>query len=286
MLVLKNVSVARGKRKVLSGVNLTVEPGEFVCILGKSGSGKTTVMELLAGLRRPDSGTVEVDGVDLHEIPEPALQLYRRRLGIVFEDGKLIPYRTVAENVAFPLEICGAPENVIEKRVKEALKKVDLSDRDDELPDHLSADERVRVGIARSIAHKPLIIMADEPLALLDSDEASHVRSLLKEIHQGGATVVVFTHDADTMKGLATRTIELTTKMAPIATPKKSEPVPTHDVFEKMPVAAPMPAPAAFEKSMTLTPAEPEAAKSEEHASETPKKAGGRKIRVTSIHSD
>lgn len=286
MLVLKNVSVTRGKRAVLSQVNLTVEPGEFVCVSGGSGSGKTTVLELLAGLRRPDSGTVEVDGVDIAEIPEPALQLYRRRLGVVFEDGKLIPYRTVAENVAFPLEICGAPDNVIEKRVKEALKRVDLGDRGDEMPDHLTVDERVRVGIARAVAHKPLIVLADEPLALLERSEAAHVKSLLKEIHEGGATVIVFTHDPDALKGVASRAVELGGAMAPVAA--AAEETPKHDVFERMPATAPMPAPASFEKP-TLTAAEPEpaAAPTSDQTDDASKpKTGGRKIRVTSIHSD
>ncbi len=285
MLVLKNVGVMRGKRTVLSQVNVTIEPGEFVCIAGGSGSGKTTILELLAGLRKPQTGSTEVDGVDLRDIPEPALQLYRRRLGVVFEGGKLIPYRTVAENVAFPLEICGAPDNVIEKRVKEALRQVDLTGRDDELPDHLTADERTRVAIARAIAHKPLIVLADEPLALLDRSETSHILSLLKEIHASGTTVVVFTHDPDALKGIATRMIDLGGKMSPTAT---TEETPRHDVFEKMPATAPMPVPAAFADPTAVAPEyEPAAeAKNEPSDEASRSKTGGRKIRVTSIHSD
>ncbi len=328
MLVLNNVSVAKGDRKVLSNFSLQVDPGELVCVVGKSGTGKSTLIELLTGLRSPDSGTVEVDGMDLRVVPPEALQLYRRRLGVVFEGGKLLPGRTVWENVAFPLQIIGASELATDKRVREVLRAVDLKGREEEMPEHLTPDERIRVAVARAIAHKPLIVLADEPLAMLDATEAAEVKDLLRRVHGGGATVVMFTHNLEHATDLGGRIVNMDgTSPAPVMTKRKQAQAEEkhHDFFSEdgppihemeAPVAA-APAPVtepAKETPLAVTEETPPVRKkkgkavsagepvkidlSEPAAEESPKKrhipvrkthdegGGGRKIRVTSIHSD
>ncbi len=327
MLVLKNVSVARGNRKVLTNVNLQVDPGELVCIVGKSGSGKTTMIELLTGIRFPDTGAVEVDGMNIEKVPQEALQLYRRRLGVVFEGGKLLPNRTVWENVAFPLQIIGASEGATDKRVREVLRAVELQDREEELPEHLTLDERIRVAVARAIAHKPLIVLADEPLAALTTEEAAEVKDLLRRVHGSGATVVVFTHSLEQAEDLGGRIVNLDGSTPPPSKKKQAQTEENHHDFfseentpaihDPEPVAAASPgvneepAKAPMQVPVAVTEDIPpvrkkkskaaEATKidlSEPNAEEAPKKrhipvrkhppegGGGRKIRVTSIHSD
>ncbi len=276
MLVLKNVSVVRGSRRVLSGVNLRIEPGELVCVTGKSGSGKSTVFSLFAGILEPTSGAVEIDGMDLKKVPKKAMQLYRRRLGVIFEDGKLLPLRSVGENVAFPLEVVGAPPAYLDKRVRETLKDVGLLSKINELPERLTSDERVRVGIARAVIHRPLILLADEPLALLDDEESAHAKALLKEIHKSGSTVIIFTHNASLAQELGARIVEL--DGGTIAEKASSSTViKKHEIFEDQ-AAAPV------ASSVPPVKSQPEVAieQSAGDADKTP----GRKIRVTSIHSD
>jgi cell division transport system ATP-binding protein len=209
MLVLKNVSMVFRKRVVLENVSCRIDPKEFVCVTGPSGAGKTTLMSLLIGALRPTSGTIEVDGVDLKKVPTIALQLFRRRVGVVFQDYKLLPNRTVRENILFPLEVCGAPPLWSEKRVDEVLKQMTLIDRADAFPSELSGGERARVSIARAIVHKPLIILADEPTGNLDPVQALTILQLLKDIHAAGTTVILTTHDFALVDTLQTRVIRL-----------------------------------------------------------------------------
>ncbi|TSC57408.1 MAG: cell division transport system ATP-binding protein [Candidatus Peregrinibacteria bacterium Greene0416_19] len=209
MIVLKNVTKVFGRETALSGVSLRVDPGEFVCISGPSGAGKTTILSLIIGADAPTSGAVELDGVDLRHVPKPALQLYRRRVGMIFQDLKLLPHRTVAENVAFPLEVCGVSDATIIKRVGEVLQITGLSGHAGALPHELSAGDRARAALARAIIHKPLIILADEPSGNMDPGQAVVILQILRHLQSQGMTVIVCTHDPALVDTLQTRVIRL-----------------------------------------------------------------------------
>ncbi|MDD5751885.1 MAG: ATP-binding cassette domain-containing protein, partial [Candidatus Peribacteraceae bacterium] len=151
MIILRDVSKTFGEKTALQHVNLQINPGEFVCIVGPSGAGKSTLMHLLLGAEEVTSGGVEVDGVQLKDIPPPVLQLYRRRIGMVFQDYKLLQNRTVAENIAFPLEVCGVGDEEIVSRVRELLTEMQLMEKANALPAALSGGEKARTAIARGI---------------------------------------------------------------------------------------------------------------------------------------
>lgn len=208
MIVLRNVTKEFRAAAVLSDVSFRVDPKEFVCLTGPSGAGKTAILSLLIGASVPTRGSVEVDGVDLRRVPPDALQLYRRRIGVVFQDLKLLPNRTVEENVAFPLEVAGVPESVLEKRVKEVLEWTGLLARAAEFPAELSGGERARCALARAIVHKPLIILADEPTGNVDPMEAVAVLQLFRRLHdRDGTTIILATHDAALVDTLQTRVL-------------------------------------------------------------------------------
>ncbi|PIR53154.1 cell division ATP-binding protein FtsE [Candidatus Peregrinibacteria bacterium CG10_big_fil_rev_8_21_14_0_10_49_10] len=209
MLVLKNVSKVYGRNKVLNGISFRVDPKEFVCITGPSGAGKSTLLHLMIGAELANAGSVAVDGVDLHVLPPTILQLFRRRIGVVFQDFKLLWERTVAENVAFPLEVAGAPDDVIEKRVKEVLKEMRLTRRAHTMANALSGGEKARTAIARAIVHKPIMLFADEPTGNLDPGQTQMVLDLFKQIHKQGTTIVLATHEVDIVDTLQTRVIRL-----------------------------------------------------------------------------
>lgn len=209
MLVLKNISKTYGRNKVLDGVSFRVDPKEFVCITGPSGAGKSTLLHLMIGAELPSKGSITVDGVDLRMLPPTILQLFRRRVGVVFQDYKLLWNRTVAENVSFPLEVAGAPDDVIDQRVKEVLKEMALTRRANTMANALSGGEKARTAIARSIAHKPIILFADEPTGNLDPEQTEMVLDLFRNIHKQGTTVVLATHEVDIVDSLQTRVIRL-----------------------------------------------------------------------------
>lgn len=211
MIVLKKVSKVFGRTKVLEDISFQIDPKEFICITGPSGAGKSSLISLLIGAEDVTTGAIEIDGVDLRSIPPPVLQLMRRRIGIVFQDYKLLPDLTVAENIAFPLEVCMAPDKTIRKRVPELLKRMDLVQRAGALPRELSGGEKARTAIARAIVHHPMILLADEPTGNLDPEQSLEILALLKHIHHEGTTVVLATHDAVLVDALQTRVIHLDT---------------------------------------------------------------------------
>lgn len=209
MIELKSVTKSFGKNIVLRDISFRIDPEEFVCITGPSGVGKSTLLHLLTGAEVPTKGRVEVDGMDLRKIPPPILQLFRRRIGVVFQDYKLLPHRTVSENVAFPLEVCGLPQATIEKRVRDLQKQMGIEKLGGALPRELSGGEQARVAIARAIAAKPMILLADEPTGNIDPEQSNAVMKLFQGIHAEGTTVIIATHDSGLVDRVQTRVIRL-----------------------------------------------------------------------------
>lgn len=183
----------------LAGVSLTVAPGEFVAVIGPSGCGKSTLLNLVAGLDRPTRGTILVDGVDLTRCAEGALsRLRRERIGIVFQFYNLLPHLTARENVALPLLLNGTPTGEIASRVGEELEAVGLLTRADHFPHELSGGEMQRVAVARALAPRPALLLADEPTGNLDSQLGGAVLEILRRLNRARAfTVLLATHSPE-----------------------------------------------------------------------------------------
>jgi len=197
MISIKNVSKTyKDGTHALYDVNLEVGEGEFVYIIGPTGSGKSTLIKLLDGEEVPTSGTVEVAGINVGRLRKSKVYLYRRKIGVVFQDYRLLPDRTVFENVAYALEVIDMPKEKLRKRVREVLKLVDLADKFNSFPNQLSGGQQQRVAIARAIAKKPMILIADEPTGNLDPLKTDEIISLLETINkEEGTTILVVTHD-------------------------------------------------------------------------------------------
>ncbi len=180
---------------ILKDVSFEVKKGEFVYLSGPSGAGKTTLFRLLFADLKPDSGQIEVDGFDLMRAQPSRIARLRRRMGIVFQDYKLIPNYTVFDNVALALEIAGTPRRLIQKTVWQVLKVVGVERQLDRLPPQLSGGEQQRVAIARALVNDPQLILADEPTGNLDYEIANEIMNIFNYINSQGATVVMVTHN-------------------------------------------------------------------------------------------
>jgi cell division transport system ATP-binding protein len=213
MIVLHRVSkiysVGPVKVPALSDVSFRIAKGEFVTLCGPSGSGKTTLMRLLYRDDVPSEGEVEVLGEHLTRLTRSQVAALRRSIGIVFQDAKLLPGRTVYENVAFVLRVLGTPRREITGRVFDALRAVGLSARAQAYPAQLSQGEAQRAALARAIARKPLLLIADEPTGSLDDGMAAEVLDIVKDIWAGGTTVFLATHQAALAAALQRRTLSL-----------------------------------------------------------------------------
>lgn len=196
MVSFRNVTKVyeNGSRGLLD-INLDIKQGDFLFITGPSGAGKSTLLKLLYGEEKATQGEVIVDGCNLQDIKGDRLSLLRRRIGIVFQDYKLIPRRTVAENVAFVLQAQGYPRKEIYRRLQPTLQTVGLKDKANCFPDQLSGGEQQRVSIARAIVSTPPLLLADEPTGNLDFDNAWQVIKILKKLNKIGITVIVTTHN-------------------------------------------------------------------------------------------
>ena len=181
--------------KALAGVNLTVNPGDFLFVTGPSGSGKSTLLKLLYGYERPTGGSILVGDEPISDLRGNRLAMMRRRIGVVFQDYKLIPKRTVAENVAFVLWAQGFTRKEIHRRLWPTLKMVGLQGKAQCFPDELSGGEQQRVSIARAVVNTPPLLLADEPTGNLDADNSLQVIKILKKLNSIGITVIVTTHD-------------------------------------------------------------------------------------------
>lgn len=193
----------------LDHVSLHIEPNEFVFLVGQSGAGKSTLIKMITKEEIPDSGKIIVGGIDLDYVKKRYIPHYRRRLGVVFQDYKLLPGRTVFENVAFALEIAGMSNSEINKTVPKVLELVGLLDKAKKFPQHLSGGEQQRVSIARSVARQPKILIADEPTGNLDKLTRSEIIDLLKKINDFGTTLLVTTHDENIVNNLQKRVVTL-----------------------------------------------------------------------------
>ena len=193
----------------LQDLTLNVDKGEFVFLTGPSGAGKSTLLRLLLCQEKPSEGEIFVNGHDLTTLSRRDIQEYRRGIGFIFQDFKLIPTRTVFENVAFVLEVLGVPSNQQRRRAHQVLKWVGLQHRINAYPRDLSGGEQQRIAIARALVNDPALVLADEPTGNLDPDLSLEIMNLLREINAGGTTVLVATHDRELIRLVGRRTITL-----------------------------------------------------------------------------
>jgi cell division transport system ATP-binding protein len=196
-------------REALSGVTFNIHNGEMVFLTGRSGAGKSTVLKLIALLERPSRGSVVVGGKNTSTLPSRQIPPFRRNIGMVFQDHRLLADRPVFDNVALPLVVAGVPLKEIDKRVRAALDQVGLLGRERALPLELSVGEQQRVGIARAVVSKPPLLIADEPTGNLDPDLALEVMRLFRRFQDVGVTVVVATHDLHLVREFGQREIIL-----------------------------------------------------------------------------
>jgi cell division transport system ATP-binding protein len=196
-------------REALSGVTFSVERGEFAFLTGPSGAGKSTLLRLIALIERPTRGTVLINSQNTARISRGRIPPFRQRLGVVFQDHKLLYDRSVFDNVALPLVIAGASRREIERRVRAALDQVGLLGRESHAPITLSTGEQQRVGIARAVAPRPDVLIADEPTGNLDPDLSREVMELFSRFNEVGVTVLVATHDLELIERLPHRQLKL-----------------------------------------------------------------------------
>jgi len=199
----------RGGVTALRRADVFIERGEFVFLVGPSGSGKSTFLRLLNKEETPDEGRISVAGKDIGDLSSWKVPYLRRNIGCVFQDFKLLPSRSVHENVAFALEVIGRPRHVIATQVPAILDLVGLAKKRDNLPHELSGGEQQRVSIARAFVNRPLILLADEPTGNLDPTTSVGIMRLLDRINRTGTTVVMATHDATVVDNMRRRVIEL-----------------------------------------------------------------------------
>lgn len=210
MIELKQVTKEYSKGvAALNDVSLKIDAGEFVFIVGDSGSGKSTLIRLLLKELEPTSGTIKVMGKDLAELKHKAIPFYRRKMGVVFQDFRLLKDRNVYENIAFALRVTEAPTRVLKKKVPAALSLVGLAQKYKSYPKELSGGEQQRVAIARAIVNEPSILLADEPTGNLDPANSWEIMKLLEEANQRGTTVVVVTHNHEIVSAMKKRVITM-----------------------------------------------------------------------------
>ncbi len=195
--------------QAITDVNLHIRPGEFVFIIGATGSGKSTIIKLLQKELTPTHGKIIVNGRDIAKITRKQIPKFRRNIGVVFQNFRLLPDRNVYENVAFAMRVVEAPKREIKKRVPQMLSLVGLAHKYRSLPKQLSGGEQQRVAIARALVNEPKILLADEPTGNLDNQHAWEIMRLLEEINERGTTVVVVTHNMDFVRQMNKRVITI-----------------------------------------------------------------------------
>jgi cell division transport system ATP-binding protein len=196
-------------RPALNGVNIEVLKGEFVFLVGASGSGKSSFLRLILKEEKPSRGNIHVLGQHVNTLPSRKVPYFRRSIGVVFQDFRLLPQKTVYDNVAFTLQVIGKSKGFIQEAVPDTLKMVGLAGKSGRYPHELSGGEQQRVAIARAIVNKPAILLADEPTGNLDPQTSQGIMTLLERINLGGTTVLMATHDAGIVDQMQRRVIEL-----------------------------------------------------------------------------
>lgn len=211
MIKFENVSktYVKASKKALDDVSFTISKGDFVFLIGSTGAGKTTVTRLLLGEEKADSGSVIVNGENVSDIKKRNMPYYRRKIGMVFQDYKLLSYKTVYENVAFAMEVVGTPKRNIEHMVPQILSIVGLLEKRNSYPNQLSGGEQQRVALARAMANNPPILIADEPTGNLDPKTSEEIMKVLERFNKLGTTVVVATHAKDIVDKMKKHVIEL-----------------------------------------------------------------------------
>jgi ABC-type ATPase involved in cell division len=277
MIALKNVTKSYDGKSVLSNLSLTIDPGACLCVVGESGSGKTTLMRLMMRAEDPTEGLVEVDGVNIRTLPAPILQLYRRRVGVIFQEPILLEHATIEENLGLPLELLGAPAALITRNTTDLLKRLHLAEKSALFPRDLSFSERSLVAIARALITAPMVIIADEPLHNLDAIQTKIVLELLTNMHKKGTTLVLFSRDNAVAHALKAKTVQI--QNGTIA----KQPTP-----EKVTQKASMDAHRILEEQESLSSIAGELEDEDAPLSVSHKKTGGngKRIRITSIGSN
>jgi cell division transport system ATP-binding protein len=210
MIRLKNVNKMYGPDIVgVKDLNVHIRPGEFVSIVGQSGTGKTTLIKMLIAEESPSSGSIQIGGWEISRIRSADIPGLRRQIGVVFQDFKLLPKKTVWENVSFALEVAAVPSRRIREVVPHVLRIVNLSGKEHRYPQQLSGGEQQRVVIARSLVHRPKIIVADEPTGNLDSINTREIIDIFRKINEFGTTIVLVTHNREVVNALRKRVLTI-----------------------------------------------------------------------------
>lgn len=209
MIKFDSVTKKYGKTLALNEVSIQIHKGEFISLVGQSGAGKSTFLSLIIGEDRPDKGKIFIDDIDISQIRSTDIPYLRRKIGVVFQDIKLLPRRTAFENVAFALEVSGESSQMIKKEVPKILEMVGLQEKTKAFPQEMSGGERQRVAIARALAHNPVLLLADEPTGNLDSINAWEIIQLLLKINKAGTTVILATHAKDLVNSVKKRVITM-----------------------------------------------------------------------------
>jgi len=212
MIKFENVTMAYRKdgNPALNDVSFEIADGEFVFLVGQSGAGKSTILRLLIREESAQAGTVLIDDINIGMLPEKEVPKLRRNIGMVFQDFRLLPEKTVSENVAFALQVLNKSPDEIKQTVPAVLDLVGLLDKANRRPEQLSGGEQQRVAIARALVNRPAILMADEPTGNLDPDTSDEIMRLLDQINKAGTTVIMATHDAGIVDQMRKRVIEIT----------------------------------------------------------------------------
>ncbi|MEI4829943.1 cell division ATP-binding protein FtsE [Bacillus sp. FJAT-53711] len=195
--------------KAVNGLTVKIKQGEFVYVVGPSGAGKSTFIKMMYREEKPTTGSINVNGLVIESLAERDVPYFRRQLGVIFQDFKLLPKLTVYENVAFALEVIEEERDVIRERVMEVLGLVGLDDRAEALPSELSGGEQQRIAIARAIVNRPKVVIADEPTGNLDMDTAMDIMNIFKRINDRGTTIIMATHNADIVNTIRHRVIAI-----------------------------------------------------------------------------
>jgi cell division transport system ATP-binding protein len=210
MITFENVTkIYKAETPALDNVSVDIDKGEFVFLVGSSGSGKTTFLRLLLREEAPSKGRIIEAGRDLGSLPKWRVPFLRRNIGCVFQDFRLLPNKSVFENVAFALEVIGRPKSVVKSQVPQVLELVGLGQKMERLPSELSGGEQQRVAVARAFVNRPLILLADEPTGNLDPTTSEGIMTLLDRINRTGTTVVMATHDKQMVDRMRRRVLEL-----------------------------------------------------------------------------